>query len=272
MKLSIIIPAYNEAKTLEQIIQKVDATILPIGFDKQVIIVNDCSTDATQEIAENLVKIYPYIQVLKNDKNSGKSQSVKNGILKSSGTWVVIQDADLEYEPNDFVFMLEQALRLKTDVAFGNRFGIDNGVGYVKNFVGNVGLSLISNLFTLARIRVYIPDMEVCYKLVKGDIIRKIATGIVSTSNFGFEPEITAKLSRYKKPDGSNLKFVTLPIHYFPRTIAEGKKMHAVKDGLKALAEIFRFNLFDGNLMKEIETQKDSEIICEAIASPKLAK
>ena len=244
MKLSIVIPAYNEAKTIDQILTNINKVISAVKFEKEIIIVNDCSSDNSSIVLEQLAKSNPEITIITNDINLGKTQTVKRGLLATTGDWVVIQDADLEYDPNDFVFMLEQAIRLDVDVAYGNRFGIDNGVGYLKNFIGNVGLSLISNLFTMRRIRVYIPDMEVCYKMVKGSIIRELAPKILSRSSFGFEPEITARLSRYKKPNGQNLKFVTLPIHYYPRSLEEGKKMHAIKDGLKALAEIIRFNLF----------------------------
>lgn len=244
MKLSIVIPSYNEATTIHEIIEKVLKVQSTISFEKEIIIVNDCSTDNSKDVLEELAKKHPQITILSNEVNLGKTQTVKKGLLASSGDWVVIQDADLEYDPSDFVFMLEQAIRLNCDVAYGNRFGIDNGVGYVKNFIGNIGLSLISNIFTLAKTRVYIPDMEVCYKMVKGEYIREIAPLIESKSNFGFEPEITARLSKYKKSNGENLKLVVLPIHYYPRTIEEGKKMAPIKDGLNALIEIIRFNLF----------------------------
>jgi glycosyltransferase involved in cell wall biosynthesis len=245
MKLSIIIPAYNEEKTIHLLLEKVLKVKSDIvQFEKEIIIVNDCSKDKTLEVIQDISKLNPEIKIISNEINLGKSQTVKNGILISTGDWVVIQDADLEYEPADFVFMLEQVIRLNCDVAYGNRFGIDNGIGYIKNFIGNVGLSLISNLFTMVRTRVYIPDMEVCYKMVKGELMRKVCKDIESKSNFGFEPEVTARLTKYKKDNGENLKFVILPIHYYPRTVEEGKKMHAMKDGFKALIEILKYNLF----------------------------
>lgn len=241
--LSYIVPAYNEEKTLSQIIQKVLDAPIEEGWEKEIIIVNDCSKDKTADIALELATKHKQVTVITNDTNKGKTQTVKAGILASKGEYVVIQDADLEYDPNDISFLFQQLLKNKYDVAYGNRFGVDNGVGYVLNFYGNIIISFISSIFTSYRIGVIIPDMEVCYKLIKGEVAREIAKNIISTSNFGFEPEITAKLSRFKYK-GRKLKFIVLPIKYYPRTIEEGKKMHAIKDGVKAVFEILRFNLF----------------------------
>jgi len=242
MKLSLIVPAYNEESTLEDLIDKVLTFKLYQDFEKEIIIVNDGSKDKTWEVMLNLSKKYPNIKSFQNEKNSGKSQTVKNGIQYSTGDYLVIQDADLEYEPSDISKMLELLLLKKLDVVYGNRFGKRNKVIYLQNYVGNLLLSVISNIFTFPRIKTWIPDMEVCYKLMKGDIAREIGKGIVSKSTFGLEPEITAKLSRYKIK-GSHLKFAVFPVSYYPRSIAEGKKMHAFRDGIKALKEIIKFNL-----------------------------
>lgn len=241
--LSYIIPAYNEEQNLEKIVEKVLKTTLPKKYKKELIIVNDKSKDGTKKIGEDLAKKYKEVTFYSNKKNMGKTQTVKKGILKSKGDHVVIQDADLEYDPDDIVLMLEQLLKHKCDVAYGNRFGVDNGVGYTANFYGNIFLSFISSIFTSSRLHVMIPDMEVCYKMIRGDVARDIAKTIESTSNFGFEPEITAKLSKYKIDD-EHLDFIVLPIRYYPRTIEEGKKMNAIPDGIKALIEILKFNLF----------------------------
>lgn len=241
--LSFIIPAYNESKTIVQLLTKVIDLNLPQAFKKEIIVVDDCSKDDTNSLVKEVASKYSYIKLLKNPQNLGKSQSVRAGILESSGDYVVIQDADLEYNPDDIVFILENMLKHNMDVGYGNRFGKDNGMIYSKNFYGNLLLSFFSNLFTIGKIRVNIPDMEVCYKLIRGDIARELAIDIVSKSNFGFEPEITAKLSKYKL-NGDNLKFIILPISYYPRTYEEGKKMKAFEDGFKALIEIIRFNLF----------------------------
>lgn len=255
--LSYVIPAYNEEKTLEDIVGQVLKTKLPKGYEKEVIIVNDCSKDKTESIAKSLAKTHSEVKVLTNKTNLGKSQTVRRGILESTGDYVVIQDADLEYDPLDIVFLFEQLLHTDSDVAYGNRFGKYNGVIYWKNFLGNVFLSFISNLFTIRHNRVYIPDMEVCYKIIRGDVARELAKNLKSKSNFGFEPEITAKLSKYRfnneqlklrkkkfESDPDYLKFIILPISYYPRSIAQGKKMKAFQDGFKALGEIIRFNIF----------------------------
>lgn len=245
MKLSIIIPAYNEEKTLELIFNKVFTAFSTLIDQNQleVVMVNDCSKDSTKQIIEKLKLKYNFIVHIDNEKNLGKSQSVRSGILRSKGEYIVIQDADLEYEPSDIYEMLRVAYDQNMDVVYGNRFGKKNKVIYWHNYIGNLALSAFSNLFTFPRIKVWITDMEVCYKLIKGDIARDVAKSIISKSNFGFEPEVTAKLSKYKL-DNRNLHFYVVPIYYYPRTVAEGKKIHFLKDGIKALVEIIRFNLF----------------------------
>jgi glycosyltransferase involved in cell wall biosynthesis len=240
--ISIVIPAYNEEKTLSTILQKVLDVKLVKGFEKEIIIVNDCSTDHTLAIAESFANRDSRIKVLSNPQNLGKSRSVRAGILVSTGDYVVIQDADLEYEPQDFADMLAYAEQNGLDVVYGNRFGKQNKVIYWQNYYGNKLLSLVSNLFTYGRIRVYIPDMETCYKLVRGDVMRELAKKLQSTSNFGFEPEITARLSKYNL-GGRKLKFGVYPISYYPRTVEEGKKMKAFRDGFKALLEIIYYNM-----------------------------
>lgn len=240
--LSLVIPVYNEEKTLEILVQKVLAVSLPKNISKEIILVNDGSKDKSGEIMDQLAKKYPEIKSYHNQKNAGKTQTVKNGISYTTGDYVVIQDADLEYEPNELVDLLNLMLEKNLDVVYGNRFGKKNKVVYWQNYIGNKALSFFSNIFTYPRIKVYIPDMEVCYKMTKGDIARELGSTIKSTSKFGLEPEITAKLSKYKLND-KHLKFGIVPISYYPRTIAEGKKMSAFSDGLKALKEIIQYNL-----------------------------
>jgi glycosyltransferase involved in cell wall biosynthesis len=244
MKLSIIIPAYNEEKTLLTIIEKVLNFKLPNNIEKEILILNDASKDKTPEIIDQLAKKHKEIKAIHNEKNLGKSQTVRKGILESTGDLIVIQDADLEYEPEEISLLVEKLQEENLDVVYGNRFGKKNKVIYIQNFLGNKFLSLISNIFTYLRIRKWIPDMEVCYKLINGEVARELAQNLTAKSNFGFEPEITAKLSRYKKAKGSHLKFGIVPISYHPRTIEEGKKMKAISDGFKALKEIITYNLF----------------------------
>ncbi len=241
-KLSIIIPAYNEEKTVRKLVEKVIAVSFPFITSKEIIIINDASRDKTGEIINNLASTYNFVFAYSNKKNLGKSQSVREGILKSTGDVVIIQDADFEYEPAEIADLLTLMNSKNLDVVYGNRFGKNNKVIYIKNYIGNKVLSLLSNFFTYPRIKVWIPDMEVCYKLVKGNIVREIAAKIVSKSRFGLEPEITAKLSRYKSA-GKHLKFGIVPISYYPRTLAEGKHLHAFRDGIQALKEILKFNL-----------------------------
>lgn len=241
-KLSIIIPVYNEEKTLAQLLNKVLNLDFGGDIQKEIILVNDGSKDSSWNIIQDFEKKLTDVIGISNERNSGKSQTVKNGILKSTGDVVVIQDADLEYEPLELVEMLNLMSEKDFDVVFGNRFGKKNKVIYLQNYLGNKLLSFISNIFTYPRLRKYIPDMEVCYKMVKGNILRDIAKGIESKSNFGFEPEVTAKLSKYKV-NGKHLKFGIIPVSYYPRSIAEGKKMKAIEDGVKALVEIVKFNL-----------------------------
>jgi glycosyltransferase involved in cell wall biosynthesis len=241
-KLSLVIPVYNEGKTLEKLVSKVLAVELPVKMAKELILVDDGSKDNSREIMTSLEKEHPEIRIFFNSKNMGKSQTVKKGLKKTTGDFVIIQDADLEYEPDEIGDLISLMHENSLDVVYGNRFGKKNRVIYLHNYIGNKFLSFISNIFTYPRIRVWIPDLEVCYKLMRGDIARKIGRQLVSTSRFGLEPEITARLSKYKK-NGKHLKFGVVPITYNARTISEGKSMNAFKDGTKALWEIVYFNI-----------------------------
>lgn len=235
-------PVYNEEKTLREIVDIVLKVKLPFDLEKEIVMVNDGSKDKSWEIMQDLAKKHEEIKVFTNERNLGKTPTVKKGIIESTGDLVVIQDADLEYDPNEVVDLLKLMDEKNLDVVYGNRFGKKNKVIYWQNYFGNKMLTLFSNLFTYPRIRVWIPDMEVCYKLTRGQIFREVGSKIHATSNFGFEPEITAKLSKYKL-NGKHLKFGIVPITYKPRSMAEGKKMKAFKDGFKALKEIVKYNL-----------------------------
>jgi glycosyltransferase involved in cell wall biosynthesis len=228
---------------LVEIVEKLIKIILPNEMHKEIIIVNDGSKDDTFVIAQSLLKKYNFIKTIDNSSNLGKSQTVKNGILSSTGDFVIVQDADLEYDPNDISKIVELYFSKNLNVVYGNRFGKKNKVIYWQNYYGNKLITFFSNIFTFPRIKKYLPDMEVCYKLIEGNVARDIAKTIISKSNFGIEPEITAKLARYKLK-GKRLKFGIIPVSYFPRSIAEGKKMKAFRDGFKAAIEIVRFNLF----------------------------
>lgn len=239
-KLSFIIPIYNEEKTLEQLLAKVESVDLG-NIQKEIVLVNDGSKDASAQILEKFAS-NPVYKVIHNPKNMGKSQTVRNGLLESTGDLVVIQDADLEYEPENLKEFVELFQQDKADVIYGNRFGKKNKIIYVQNWLGNTVLSLLSSLFTGFRSGMWTRDMEVCYKMAKAEVFRDIAKTIVSTSTFGLEPELTAKFSKYKI-NNKHLRFKQVAIDYYPRSIEEGKKMHAIKDGLKAVREILKFNL-----------------------------
>jgi len=236
-------PIYNEAKTLSTMLD----TILNLkwGVNIEIIAVNDFSTDDSAKILESY-KTKHNIKILTNTANLGKSQSVKRGIISSTGDLVAIQDADLEYEPKDLLRILQLFQNGDFDVIYGNRFGKNNKIIYYSNWLGNRILSLISSIFTYPRARMWTSDMETGYKVIRGTIFREIAQTLTAKTTFGFEPEVTAKLSKYKIIDekGRHIKFTEIPINYNPRTIAEGKKMKGLSDGFKALIEIFRFNLF----------------------------
>lgn len=243
MKLSIVIPIYNEEKTLETLVNKVLDVKFPQNITTEIILINDGSKDKSAEIMKKLTDAHPHIiKSFHNEKNSGKTQTVKNGLSFTTGDCVVIQDADLEYDPQELIDLINLMLEKNLDVVYGDRFGKKNKVVYWQNYIGNRALSLFSNLFTYPRIKTFIPDMEVCYKMMNGEVARELGKTIKSTSKFGLEPEITAKLSKYKL-NGKHLKFGIVPISYYPRTIAEGKKMSAFSDGAKALKEILEYNL-----------------------------
>lgn len=242
--LSLVIPIWNEEKTLEILVQKVLQVNFPEGINTEIILVNDGSKDKSGEIMDELARKHENIKSYHNEQNSGKTQTVKNGLSYTTGDYVVIQDADLEYEPAELAEMMQLMIEKDLDVVYGNRFGKKNKVVYWQNYIGNRALSFFSNIFTYPRIKVFIPDMEVCYKMMRGDVARELGKTIESTSRFGLEPEITAKLSKYKI-NGKHLKFGVVPISYYPRTLAEGKKMNAINDGLKALKEIIQYNIFN---------------------------
>lgn len=241
-KLSVIIPAHNEEKTVAKLLDLLFSVKLPRGFELEVIAVEDGSTDSTWSILQKLASQSKQLRAIRNKKNLGKSQTVKRGVMMSTGDWVVVQDADLEYVPGEIRTLLDLALQEGLDFVYGNRFHPDNKILYAHFYLGNKLLSFISNLFTFPRLMKAIPDMQVCYKLMRGDIARGIFAQLESVSSFGLEPEVTARLARIRK-GGKRLRFGVLPITYKPRTIEQGKHIN-VKDGLKAVIEIIRFNIF----------------------------
>lgn len=243
--LSIVIPVYNEERTIVQLLQKVSSFKLPNTVEKEIIIVNDHSTDSSKILIEEFLKVqecpntYVYLE---NRKNRGKSQSVKRGVLASTGNFVVTQDADLEYKPEELKTFVELFLKDHTiDVIYGNRFNKRNSFSNGIHSWGNRFVTATSNIFT--KLKGFAPkDMETCYKMGRGDIMRKLFKTLESQTNFGLEPELTAKLARYRKLNGKRLQFRELDIYYKPRSISQGKKMRWFKHGFEALLEIIFFN------------------------------
>jgi glycosyltransferase involved in cell wall biosynthesis len=231
--ISIVIPVYNEERYIEQILTRVQRVEIR-GYKKEIIVVNDYSSDKSMYMVENVSRKQGNIKLINNPTNRGKGYSVKTGIRESSGEIVIIQDADLEYNPEDYVLLLEPFEKNQADVVYGSRF-ISNRphrVLYFWHFVGNRLLTLLSNVFT----NLNLTDMETGYKAFKGSLVRDIATRLTA-DRFGFEPEITAKLAKV-----SGIKFYEVGVTYQGRTYAEGKKI-SWRDGIRAIWEIFYFNL-----------------------------
>ena len=228
MRLSIIIPCYNEISTIQTIIEQVKKS--PV-VDKEVIIVDDCSTDGTREVLRNKLETQ-VDRVLYHPENYGKGAAIRTGLSVVTGDIVIIQDADLEYDPQQYPTMIRPILENKADVVFGSRFvgGEPHRVVYFWHRVGNSILTLLSNMLT----NLTLTDMECCYKVFRRDIIKSIE---IKEKRFGVEPELTAKVAKL------NCRIYEVGISYYGRTYAEGKKINW-KDGVRAIYCIIKYNLF----------------------------
>ncbi len=233
--LSIIIPAYNEAATIHLILDKVKAVQLIGNLAKEVILVNDYSTDGTKEAIQTYMNANPSmnIQFYEHEKNMGKGAALHTGIRKAKGHYVIIQDADLEYDPQEYNKLLQPILDGHADVVYGSRFmgGKPHRILFFWHSIGNKFLTFISNMFT----NLNLTDMETCYKLFRAPIIKSLS---LKENRFGFEPEVTAKISRI-----SNIRIYEVGISYYGRTYAEGKKINW-KDGVRAIYCILKYNLW----------------------------
>jgi SAM-dependent methyltransferase len=233
VKLSILIPVYNERTVVERSISQVVTAPLPEDMDRELVIVDDCSTDGTSQILTRLADAFPQIRLYRHEQNRGKGAAVRTAIEKASGDFALIQDADLEYDPSEYPRLLRPLLDGHADAVFGSRYmaGEQSRVLPFWHSMINKGLTLVSNMFC----NLNLTDMETCYKVFRTDLLKSIP---IRSDRFGFEPEIVMKSAKRK------LRIYEVPISYHGRTYEEGKKI-GWRDGLKALAVILRFWLID---------------------------
>jgi glycosyltransferase involved in cell wall biosynthesis len=226
--LSVVIPVFNEESTLSTIVEKLNA----IDVLQEIVIVDDCSTDGTAKVAAGIAAANEKVRVVRHDRNSGKTEALKTGFALTKGDIVIVQDADLEYDPNEIPFVIQPILAGRADVVYGSRFLVrrEARVLYFYHYLANKFLTFLSNIFT----NLNMTDIETGYKAFKGDIIRNM---VISSSGFGFEVEVTAKLAKI------GCSIYEVPISYYGRTYDEGKKI-GLMDGIQALWLVVRFNLF----------------------------
>jgi len=227
MTLSVVIPVYNEARTIATLIERVLKA--PTDVRKEIIVVDDASTDGTRQLLQGLTT--GEIRLVVHEVNQGKGAAIRTGVAHAIGDIVLIQDADLEYDPRDYPLLLEPILEDHADVVFGNRFhGGPHRVLYFWHYAANRGLTLLTNLLT----GLNVTDMEVGYKVFRRDVLRKLT---LESNRFGFEPEVTVKVARL------GCRVYEVPIRYYGRTYEEGKKI-TWRDGIAALFHIFRYRFF----------------------------
>jgi glycosyltransferase involved in cell wall biosynthesis len=235
-KLSVVIPVYNEAATIHALIRLVIEAPLPRNVVREIICVNDCSTDGTAAKLDELPALFPGVdfKIHHKPQNQGKGAALRDGFARASGDLVIVQDADLEYDPEDYTKLLEPILEGKADVVYGSRFiGEPHRVMYYWHSVVNHVLTALSNMFT----NLNLTDMEVCYKVFRKSVLDRIT---LKCNRFGFEPEVTAKIAKLRP----RLRIYEVGVAYYGRTYEEGKKI-TWKDGIKAVLAIIRFGFWD---------------------------
>ncbi|MEC8738682.1 MAG: glycosyltransferase family 2 protein [Bacteroidota bacterium] len=234
--LSIVVPAYNEEATIQNILEKLNELTLIDEVKKEIIVVNDCSKDKTEEVIQSFISSNEKANIIykKHEVNQGKGAALHTGIASATGDFLVIQDADLEYDPNEFNDLLKPLLAGVADVVYGSRFmgGNPHRILFFWHSIGNKFLTLVSNMFT----NLNLTDMETCYKMFRTSIVQGLK---LKEKRFGFEPEVTAKISRIPK-----IRIYEIGISYYGRTYEEGKKI-GWRDGFRAIYSILKYNLFD---------------------------
>lgn len=230
--LSIIIPAFNEEKTIHLILDKINSISLINSIEKEIVVINDCSTDKTEDVIKNFITENPNITInyTNHQVNQGKGAAIHTGIKQANGDFIIIQDADLEYDPNEYNLLLNPIINGHADVVYGSRFigGKPHRILFFWHTIGNKFLTFLSNMFT----NLNLTDMETCYKLFRSEIIKNIK---LKEKRFGFEPEVTSKISKIK-----NVRIYEVGISYYGRTYEEGKKI-GWKDGVWAIYCILKY-------------------------------